>query len=312
MKNTFTPKILGLLLLVCAMAFAGTYMTPLLMLLPVVLIYLGLCAGAVFTALGCALACAFTWLAGAQGALYGIFMFLPATLVLMVMSGNKMPHRSTVAALSLCFGTARYMYYCLPALLAGRGAFEDISLMLEQVSQLYVSFGNAMGVVLPDALPAYIADMAPQMTMIASIAPAMIFAFLNVLLLHTLGTKTQRPMRPMAPVYEWRLTRESLIGAGILAIGAIAVKLLSLKYAPAITAAIEVVILGEFAFNGFCYSEFIGAKVLGQSTTRRVLRYAFYILLMPYSLILLGVMGLTDCAFSMRARFTAPPKPPKE
>lgn len=312
MKATFSTKNFLLLLLVGVMAFAGTYMTPMLMLLPVLLIYLGFCGGTPLTLLGCVLACVCVWLCDASLALYAIFMFLPATVALMMMLARKMPYRSAVAAASMCFGAARYMYYCLPALLAGRDAFSDVSEMLEQVAKLYVSIGSAVGVTLPDSVPAYIADMAPQMTMMASIAPAMLFAFLDVLLLYILGTRAQRPLRKMAPVYAWRLTRESLIGSGILAAGAIAVRLLSLKYASAIIAAIEMVILGQYAFNGFCLNEFIGTKVLKQSSARRVLRYVFYILLMPYSLLLLGVMGLADCAFSMRARFTAPPKPPEE
>ena len=314
MKNSFSVKTAGYIAICGVLAFLGVFLSPLLMLLPAALAFAALSMGPVSAVLAAAAACGGAALAAPGETGYVLLMFLPAAMLLTFFFARKQSYRSTVGALSVAFAAGRYLSYCLPSILAGREAYAQVRDLLEQITTMYVSFGQIVGVTLPESAPALIADMAPQMTMIAAIAPAILFAFLNVVLLRAVCVKRGIELRPMAPYYEWRLSKESLLGAGILTAGAIVVRLMSLKYAPAISTAVETILICEFAFNGFCYTEFASVKIMRQSVGRRVLRYILYFLLAMYgiSFIFLAIVGLADCLFSLRARLSGPPQNPEQ
>ncbi len=295
------------------LGFIGVYLMPVLELLPLLLAFIMLGTGQpALAALSAAAACFGAYYASPAGFGYSLAVFVPASIILTIFFRYKKPYRTAASAVALCLAVSRYLSYCLPSIMAGEEAFYQIRTLLEQITQAYVSFGQMMGVQLSEAAPALIADMAPQMTMIAAIAPAMLFGFINVLGCYLLCKKRGVALRPMAPYYEWKLSRDSLIGAAILTAGMIVVRLMSLKYAMAISAAVETIIVCEFAFNGFCYSEFLSVKIMKQSTGRRVLRYILYVLFVPYSIVVLAILGLADGILSLRARFTnMPPNPPQ-
>lgn len=312
MKKKISLKLAVLVLLCGILGYIGVYVAPLLMLLPAVLAFLLLQGNLTLSLLALALACGGALWADPVNAGYSLALFVPAFAALAFYFKRKLSYRGAVAALGLCFSVARYATYCLPSILAGQDAFAQIRELLEQITKMYMSVGEMMGVTLPESAPVFIGEMAPQMTMMTAIAPALLFAFLNVLLLRLVCTRSGVELRPMAPYYHWRLSKESLIGAGILVAGAIIVRLMALTYATAISAAIETILVCEFAFNGFCYSDFVAIQILHQSTGRRVFRYVLYLLFMMYGLtfIFLAIIGLADCIFSLRARFkNLPPNP---
>ncbi len=314
MKNTFSLKTAAFIALCGVLAFLGAYAAPLLMILPALLALALLHGGALIGVLAFAAACLGAFLAASADVLYIVAIFAPAAALLAFFFKRKLPYRSALAAVGGTLAAARYLSYCLPSILAGQEAYAQIRELLEQITRAYVSMGQLVGVTLPESAPALIADMAPQMTMISAIAPALLFAFLNILFLRALCVKRGIELRPMARYYDWKLSKESLIGAGILTAGMIVVRLMSLTHAPAISTAIETILLCEFAFNGFCYTEHNAVKILRQPLGRRVLRYILYFFLMLYgiSLVFLAIVGLADCIFSLRARFDKPPQRPEQ
>ncbi len=280
----------------------GGLFVPVLLLLPVALAYVALCWGGAYTLFAFVAAGAGAAFAAGPQAPYALALLLPAAAALIVFFQRRLAYRSAVGCVTACFAIAYYLELCLPSLLAGQDAYAAMRELTRQVLSLYDAMGAAMGYTLPAAFSAALLDMTPQFTMITVMATAMAFAFANVLLLRYAAQKGGARLRPMAKLWDWRLTRESLVGAGILAVGAIAVRVLALTNAGAITVTIEMILLGEFALNGFCYSEYISRVLTRQSGARRALRYAIYILFFPYSLVVLCLTGIAECIFNLRDR----------
>ncbi|MDO5111237.1 MAG: hypothetical protein Q4E65_02920 [Clostridia bacterium] len=281
---------------------AGGIFVPVLLLLPVALAYVALCWGGMYTVAAFVAACAGVGLVTGVQAPYAIAMLLPAAAALVLLFKNQSPYRSAVGCLTALFAVAYYLELCLPSLLAGEDAYAAMRELTGQVLTLYEAMGKVVGYSLPPAFSAVLLDMTPQLTMITVMATAMAYAFADVLLLRWIALKGGAKLRPMAKLWDWRLTKESLMGAGILVAGAIAVRLLSLKNAGAIVVTIEMILLGEFALNGFCYSEYMSRVFVRQSSGRQALRYVLYVLFFPYSLIVLCLTGIAECVFNLRDR----------
>lgn len=285
----------------------GGIFVPALLLLSAALAYVSLCYGGVYTAAAFLLASAGAVFTAGSQALYALALLLPAAIVLTLFFKQKLPYRSAVACVTACFAIAYYLELCLPSLLAGEDAYAAMRDLTKQVLSLYETMGEiskTMGYAfaIPAVVSAALLDMTPQLTMITIMATAMTFAFTDVLCLERLARKGGAQLKPMAKLWDWRVTRESLVGAGILAGGAVAVRLLALKNAGAIVVTIEMILLGEFALNGFCYSEYVSRVIVRQTGARRALRYVLYILFFPYSLIVLCLSGVAECIFNLRDR----------
>lgn len=285
----------------------GGIFVPALLLLSAALAYVALCYGGVYTPAAFLLASAGAAFTAGSQALYALALLLPAAVVLTFFFQKKLPYRTALACVTACFAVAYYVELCLPSLLAGKDAYDAMRELTRQVLSLYEAMGEvgkSMGYAfaIPAVVSAALLDMTPQLTMITIMATAMTLAFADVLLLERFARKHGAQLKPMAKLWDWRITRESLVGAGILAAGAIAVRLLALKNAGAIVVTIEMILLGEFSLNGFCYSEYISRVIVRQSGARRAFRYVLYILFFPYSLIVLCLSGVAECVFNLRGR----------
>lgn len=306
MKTTVSIRAAGVLFFAFLLAYLGVRaLAPCLFLLPALLAYpilRGQRGLALFTFAAAVLG---VLAASAQEAGYMLAAFLPAALLLALFFRRGLPYRSALSALALCFALARYAMLCLPSLLAGEEAYAAVRAQIALVMEAYVQMGSLVGLAPSAALAALMEEMAPEITMVVVIAPALLFALLNVLLLRFACVRTGIELRPMAPYYEWRLSKESLTGALILLGGALIVRFFSLKNAAAVSTAIETLLLCQFALNGFCYMDFMALQVLRQPPWRRAMRYVLYGLFFMYgaTVIYLAVMGLLDCLLSLRARY---------
>lgn len=302
MKTKPNQLLLSGLIGLCGIA--GLYVSPLLYLLPALMAFT-LCFPAGCTLLALAIATAGTALLSGAEWMYGLAYFLPATAVLVLCVRKKLSYRGAVMGASACFAIARYMDICLPSLLAGKDAFALMREVMTQITASVVSMAEATGHPIPAQTAALVVDFTPQFTVLMVLLPALLFGFADVLLARFLCLRGGMELRPMAKMRHWQLSTDDLIGAGILTAGAIAVRVMALRYAGAIIWAIELILLAEFALNGLCYTVFTNQVIRRRSTTGCVVQYLLYALFLPYSLFMLAILGLAECLLKLRRRYDA-------
>lgn len=216
---------------------------------------------------------------------------------------RQLPYRYMAVGCAVVFALFQYACLCLPSLLAGLGPFTYMEGYMAEFMVSFTAIYEATGLSLPSSTTSYILSIVPEIAVLTILLPAMFFGFVDLLLCRFLCKKAGTALRPMAQLSLWKLPRSFLGGTGILIAGAVTVTLLNLRDAGAISMAIECVLLLPYALAGFAFTEFNQMVVKKDTRGRRVLSYALYLILLPYSLFFLALMGVLDLAIRLRDRY---------
>ncbi len=312
-KPSFKQVALSILIGLCG--FAGAYMPLLLLLMPALLGFVLAAWGGICFAVSAATAAALAFaLLGAADGISVLAVFLPAAILIGCFLRNKQPYRSAVIAASLALAAGYYCLICLPGVLEGSGPFkmmEDFFLSMADMLETQAAPLLDAGILLEADLTLMLdvtrsmSLMAPEMTVGSIGILSMGFGLLDVLIARMLAKRTVE-LKPMAPFHRWQLSRQ-YTPIAFLALGAaLLTLLLKLNNAGAVFVVAECVVLLPVALMGLAFLEFLSRIPGSGGSVRRAITYVCIVLLFPYSLAFLLVIGFIDRALRIRKRVRLP------
>lgn len=292
-------------------AMAIAYIFPVgLMLMPALLAFAGTVWGygalaiAAVTAAG-----SIIYVAGAVDAgIIGLLaMSIPAGAASAYIFKNKLPYRSAAVIGAFFAALGIYIITCVPALLNGEGPFA-------YYLQYMAAFGDAvektaaqMGIDGDKAemlrkMAAYLEYKAPDMAVTAMMCMGMGAGLANVVAARALCRAKGATLKPMAKFHLWQLSRGFTYGSLVMIIGAIIISALKITNSSAIVTAVECAVAGPYALMGVCLMAFmVKMKLRGVAFT--VFSVVAMVLLFPYSLYGLCIIGAADRLFRMRRSY---------
>ena len=292
-------------------AMAIAYIFPVgLMLMPALLAFAGTVWGygalaiAAVTAAG-----SIIYVAGAvdAGIIGLLVMSIPAGAASAYIFKNKLPYRSAAVIGAFFAALGIYIITCVPALLNGEGPFA-------YYLQYMAAFGDAvektaaqMGIDGDKAemlrkMAAYLEYKAPDMAVMAMMCMGMGAGLANVVAARALCRAKGAKLRPMAKFHLWQLSRGFTHGSIVMIIGAIIISALKITNSSAIVTAVECAVAGPYALMGVCLMAFM-VKMKLRGTAFTVISVAAMVLLFPYSLYGLCIIGAADRLFRMRGSY---------
>lgn len=292
-------------------AMAIAYIFPVgLMLMPALLAFAGTVWGygalaiAAVTAAG-----SIIYVAGAvdAGIIGLLVMSIPAGIAMAYIFINKLPYRTAAVTGAFFAALGIYIITCVPALLNGEGPFA-------YYLQYMAAFGDAvektaaqMGIDGDKAemlrkMAAYLEYKAPDMAVMAMMCMGMGAGLANVVAARALCRAKGAKLRPMAKFHLWQLSRGFTYGSIVMIIGAIIISALKITNSSAIVTAVECAVAGPYALMGVCLMAFM-VKMKLRGTAFTVISVAAMVLLFPYSLYGLCIIGAADRLFRMRGSY---------
>lgn len=244
---------------------------------------------------------------GAQALPYALGVALPASAVIGYIIMKQKPWRVAVSLSALLLGLGLYAYICLPDILSGTEAFASVRSIFTALRDELAASANALGLAseaqsyFAAALTLY-ADMADQLAMELICSAAMLFALADTLLARALAKRAGANVRPMAPMPLWQLSRNYTYAAGAAILGAAVCLLAKLNNAQLVLTVAEHAVLGPLALTGLCYLDFSTRLGRPGSKAKRIIIYVLVVLL-PYRMNVLAIIGLLDKIIKTRARF---------
>ena len=281
----------GLMLMPALLAFAGTVWG-----------YGGLAIAAITAAGG------IIYVAGAvdAGIIGLLVMSIPAGIAMTYIFINKLPYRTAAVTGAFFSALGIYIITCVPALLNGEGPFA-------YYLQYMAAFGDAvektaaqMGIDGDKAemlrkMAAYLEYKAPDMAVMAMMCMGMGAGLANVVAARALCRAKGAKLKPMAKFHLWQLSRGFTYGSLVMIIGAIIISALKITNSSAIVTAVECAVAGPYALMGVCLMAFM-VKMKLRGTAFTVISAAM-VLLFPYSLYGLCIIGAADRLFRMRRSY---------
>ena len=282
----------GLMLMPALLAFAGTVWG-----------YGGLAIAAITAAGG------IIYVAGAvdAGIIGLLVMSIPAGIAMTYIFINKLPYRTAAVISAFCVAVGMYIMTCVPALMEGEGPFA-------YYLQYMAAFGDAvektaaqMGIDGDKAemlrkMAAYLEYKAPDMAVMAMMCMGMGAGLANVVAARALCRAKGAKLKPMAKFHLWQLSRGFTYGSLVMIIGAIIISALKITNSSAIVTAVECAVAGPYALMGVCLMAFmVRMKLRGTAFT--VFSVVAMVLLFPYSLYGLCIIGAADRLFRMRRSY---------
>ena len=292
-------------------AMAIAYIFPVgLMLMPALLAFAGTVWGygalaiAAVTAAGSIIYVACAVDAGIIGLLV---MSIPAGAASAYIFKNKLPYRTAAVTGAFFAALGIYIITCVPALMEGEGPFA-------YYLQYMAAFGDAvektaaqMGIDGDKAemlrkMAAYLEYKAPDMAVTAMMCMGMGAGLANVVAARALCRVKGAKLKPMAKFHLWQLSRGFTYGSLVMIIGAIIISALKITNSSAIVTAVECAVAGPYALMGVCLMAFmVRMKLRGTAFT--VFSVVAMVLLFPYSLYGLCIIGAADRLFRMRGSY---------
>ena len=264
-------------------AMAIAYIFPVgLMLMPALLAFAGTVWGygalaiAAVTAAG-----SIIYVAGAvdAGIIGLLVMSIPAGAASAYIFKNKLPYRSAAVIGAFFAALGIYIITCVPALMEGEGPFA-------YYLQYMAAFGDA------------VEKTAAQMGIDGDKAEMLV----NVVAARALCRAKGAKLKPMAKFHLWQLSRGFTYGSLVMIIGAIIISALKITNSSAIVTAVECAVAGPYALMGVCLMAFmVRMKLRGTAFT--VFSVVAMVLLFPYSLYGLCIIGAADRLFRMRRSY---------
>ena len=236
-----------------------------------------------------------------------LVMSIPAGVASAYIFKNKLPYRTAAVTGAFFAALGIYIITCVPALLNGEGPFA-------YYLQYMAAFGDAvektaaqMGIDGDKAemlrkMAAYLEYKAPDMAVMAMMCMGMGAGLANVVAARALCRAKGAKLKPMAKFHLWQLSRGFTYGSLVMIIGAIIISALKITNSSAIVTAVECAVAGPYALMGVCLMAFmVKMKLRGVAFT--VFSVVAMVLLFPYSLYGLCIIGAADRLFRMRRSY---------
>lgn len=292
-------------------AMAIAYIFPVgLMLMPALLAFAGTVWGygalaiAAVTAAG-----SIIYVAGAvdAGIIGLLVMSIPAGIAMTYIFINKLPYRTAAVTGAFFAALGIYIITCVPALLNGEGPFA-------YYLQYMAAFGDAVEKTAAQMdidgdkaemlrkMAAYLEYKAPDMAVMAMMCMGMGAGLANVVAARALCRAKGAKLKPMAKFHLWQLSRGFTYGSLVMITGAIIISALKITNSSAIVTAVECAVAGPYALMGVCLMAFM-VKMKLRGTAFTVISAAAMVLLFPYSIYGLCIIGAADRLFRMRGSY---------
>lgn len=302
-KQGFVSAIAGLI----AGAATGT-LPLLLMIFPAVLGAIGTAWGYGALGIACAAACGVIF--GQTGTLgfaacagYAA-MLLIQSLIITYIFKNKGAYRSAVAYCAIAAALSQYGASCLTPLIELGDPFayytEYAAYFAEAVMQRASQLGlEQTAMEQMEYFAAFMKHSAPDIAVLSIVGSSMLAGLLNVVTAKGLCKKFKVPTKAMTPFSKWQLSRSFYKGALILVIGALLISFSNINNAAAILMALSLIVAGPYVLMGLCFLVF-AIKTRRRGRGILLVSSAMLVLLFPYSLYGLCIMGLADRLLGMR------------
>ena len=233
-------------------------------------------------------------------------MLLSQSFIIAYVFKKKAPYRTAVGCCAFAAALSQYGATCLMPLIEhgdpflhyteytsffADAAMQQASILsLEQSAMEQVEFFVAL-----------LKRSAPDIAVISIVGTSLLAGLLNVLIARGLCKKFKVRTKAMAPFHKWQLSRSFYRGSLILVAGALIISFTSINNVTAIMMALSMIVMGPHALMGLCFLVFsvkMRRKGRGIVTATSVM----LVLLFPYSLYGLCLMGLADKLMGIRRR----------
>ena len=217
-------------------------------------------------------------------------------VILCVYAKKRLPHRYALLVLAVVLCLGNYFWAALVPMLNGEAPYSALAEAWD--STVVASFTS----VFTEELAGYsgmleflnsFTELLPNMFM-PSVVLSAEFSAITLIFGFRLWQKVFRkePL-PMAKFHNWRLPQSSIIGAIILIVGIILVYAFKVQQATAIALTFGLIVVSMFSVQGLAYLMFV-LRITRSPKIMRVLLWVIAALLVPYSMILLAFIGLTE------------------
>lgn len=299
----------ALLGIIIGMAAAlSAFFSLLAPLVPAFIAYLGLAGGALPMFLALAVSGGGLYIMAGVTGLYLYAIIAAASLLLYALMKTHTPWFDTILFTSFAVIVGLYALFCLPDILAGRGAFDTVkeifastweqytkgmSLMglfnSEDMAQAYETMGRAAIAQLPATFP------------FALVVLGFCYGLADVVIARRLSLPHGAALRPMVRFSLWRLPKGYLWGAALLWGGSAVAAYMNIANAEGIALCCSAVACLPLCMQGACTMAF-----LFRIRQARANLYMPFLLLMlltfPYCLMALILFGLIEQCFKLRKR----------
>lgn len=290
-------------------AAAGVFFTPLLLLAPAFLGFVGAAwnVNCLVVALS-TMAAVLLGIFGVSEVLFALLIVVPASIAIAAgIRKRELANRSIVMLAGALMAVGLYAYLCAPGIIAGKGAFYEMQQALSIYKDSMDETLKLMNVTaaqkqLVNETFATMIVLAPELTISGVIAPAMAFGFFNYLIARAMSKRAGVPVRGMAPFYTWELSRSESTGSLILLVGALIISFLDIENVGALLVAVELIVFGPVLLMGVCFVEFI-AKTRAKGGLFRAVIYIASVLLTPYSAFAYIIIAFIDKVMRIRKRY---------
>ncbi len=286
-------------------------------LAPGFMAYLGLVGGAVPMLLSLVVAGVGLYLFAGVTGLYLFAIVAAGTLLLYALMKKQTPWFDTIVFVSFVLIAGLYAMFCLPDILAGRGAFTTVKEVFASFWSMYAEQMNAAGSLLGqdmaeqyDALGRMILAELPATFPFSLCALGCCFGFSDTIIARALAKKQGASLRPMVRFSLWRLPKGYLLGAAVLWLGSALCAYLGVYNADAISLCCAAAAFLPLAMQGVCTLAFL--------FTIRKARASMYVPLIilllftfPYCLMALALFGITEQLLKLRAKVMGAMQGPK-
>lgn len=302
-KQGFLSAIAGLI------AGAATGILPLLlMIFPAVLGSIGTAWGYGALGIACAAGCGVIFgqigtfgLASCAG--YAAMLIIQSFIITYIFK-KQGAYRSAVAYCAMVAALSQYGASCLVPLIELGDPFAYYTEYAAYFAEAAIQSASQLGLDQAameqmEYFAAFMKRSAPDIAVLSIVGSSMLAGLLNVVIAKGLCKKFKVRTKAMTPFSKWQLSRSFYKGAMILVIGALLISFSNINNATAILMALTIIVAGPYVLMGMCFLTFaIKSKRRGRGIL--LAGSAMLVLLFPYSLYGLCVMGLADRIFGIR------------
>lgn len=233
--------------------------------------------------------------------------------VLFYMQGNRFGNAYTALTMLGVGLIALYASVCLPGILAGRGAFDDVQTAMDATLALM----RELLAQTPGATPAlmdtaeeyfsYMSQTIASMVVPVLCIAAGVLALCNLLLFHLFAAKAHLAVPPLRRFCDWAIPQSMTFGLMFLLVASFVAEWTGWIFAEGLTGTVEILILMPLCLQGLCVIDFLIVKRNRHVALRRTLIYLCVAFLPMFAQMPLMIVSCADQIFRLRARAATPP-----
>ena len=282
---------------------------------PGFLAYLGVagCWGRLL--LGAAVFAAALYGMGGLSALWALGVVVPGAVCLAFMLRRKKSYFDAALYTAGLHAAGLFCLLCLPDILAGRNAYAGIQETFRQIGEMMVQQAQAVQGQMMGGIDAALLEQAGRQlaASVPFVMPAIICVFgafaglISLLCCKGLSRRRGADLKPMAPFCLWRVPKSAVAGMATLAAGLLVCTWLDVPAMDAVAPACIVVIGAPFLVQGLCLTDFLMRMRRSGCLTIGAL-VGIVLLLIPYSILSVTVLGFAEQLLQLRKRITNRPQ----